>query len=188
MDISRRGFIKLTGAGAACLGLSELGLDLAPVRAVAADLKIEGAKEVVSICHFCSCGCNMIMSVKDGRMVAAGGDPDFPVSEGALCAKGAAFQSMHYSPRRLQKPLYRAPGSDRWEEKEWDFVLDRIARKIKDTRDRDFIVKNGKGQQVNRVESIFELGASQLDNEECALTRQMLAGLGVIHMDHQARI
>ncbi len=188
MNISRRGFMKLAGTGAACLGLTDLGFDLDPARVVAADLKLEGAREVLSICHFCSCGCNVIMSIKDGKMVAAEGDPDFPVSEGALCAKGAAFQSMHYSEQRLQKPLYRAPGSENWEEKDWDFVLDRIARKIKDTRDRDFIAKNAKGLLVNRVESIFELGASQMDNEECALTHQMLTGLGVIHRDHQARV
>lgn len=188
MHISRRGFMRLTGMGMACLGLSDLGFDLKPVKAYAAELKIKGAKEVVSICGFCSCGCNIIMSVKDGKMVSSEGDPDYPVSEGALCAKGAAFHSMHYSEHRLQKPLYRAPGSAKWEEKEWDFVLDRIARRVKETRDKDFILKNAKGQQVNRVESIFQLGTSQMDNEECAVFHQMLRGLGVVHMDHQARI
>jgi len=180
--------MKLTGMGAACLGLSELGFDPGPVRAYAEGLKIEGAKEVVSICHFCSCGCNIIMSIKDGRMVSAEGDPDFPVSEGALCAKGAAFKSMHYNEHRLQKPLYRAPGSESWEEKEWDFVLDRIAGRIKETRDKDFIAKDDKGRQVNRLETIFELGASQMDNEECALSHQMMRGLGAVYIDHQARV
>ncbi len=188
MHISRRGFIKLTGTGATCLGLSRLGFNLAPVQAHAAGLKIEGAKEVVSICGFCSCGCNIIMSVKDGRMVSAEGDPDYPVSEGALCAKGASFLSMHYSEHRLQKPLYRAPGSDRWEEKDWDFVLNRIAQRVKETRDKDFLPKNKSGQQVNRLETLFQLGSSQMDNEECSLAHQMLRGLGVVHMDHQARV
>lgn len=188
MQISRRGFIKLTGMGAACLGLSELGFDLRPVKTYAAGLKIEGAKEVVSICGFCSCGCNVIMSIKDGRMVGAEGDPDFPISEGALCSKGSAFLSMHNDDHRLQKPLYRAPQSDRWEEKDWDFVLDRIAARVKETRDKDFILKNAEGRQVNRLESVFQLGASQMDNEECALSHQMLRGLGIVHIDHQARI
>jgi formate dehydrogenase major subunit len=180
--------MRLTGMGMACRGLSDLGFEVEPVKAYAAELKIKGAKEVVSICGFCSCGCNIIMSVKDGKMVSSEGDPDYPVSEGALCAKGAAFHAMHYSEHRLQKPLYRAPGSAKWEEKDWDFVLDRIARRVKETRDKDFILKNAKGQQVNRVESIFQLGTSQMDNEECALFHQMLRGLGVVHIDHQARI
>jgi len=188
MYISRRGFIKLTGVGLACLGLPELGFNLRSVKAYAAGLKIEGTKEIISICGFCSCGCNIIMSVKDGRLISSEGDPDYPVSEGALCAKGASFLSMHLNEHRLQKPKYRAPGSDKWEEKDWDFVLDRIARRVKDTRDQDFILKNAAGQQVNRVESIFQLGSSQMDNEECSLAHQMLRGLGVVHMDHQARV
>jgi formate dehydrogenase major subunit len=188
MDISRREFIRLTGTGLACLGLADLGFNLRPVKVYAAGLKIEGAEEIVSICGFCSCGCNIIMSIKDGRMVSSEGDPDYPVSEGALCSKGAAFLSLHYNEHRLQKPKYRAPGNDHWEEKDWDFVLDRIARRVKDTRDKDFMLKNAKGQQVNRVESIFQLGSSQMDNEECAVAHQMLRGLGVVYMDHQARI
>ena len=188
MDISRRGFVKLAGASAACLGLAELGFNLAPVKAHAAKLKIEGAKEVISICGFCSCGCNIVMSVKDGKLISAEGDPDYPVSEGALCAKGAAFLSMHLSEHRLTKPLYRAPGSDKWEEKDWDWTIDRIARKVKETRDRDLILKNEKGQTVNRLESLFQLGTSQMDNEECAMAHQMLRGLGVVHIDHQARV
>ncbi len=188
MEISRRGFVKLAGASAVCLGLGELGFNLAPVKAHAAGLKIEGAKEVVSICGFCSCGCNIIMSVKDGKFISSEGDPDYPVSEGALCAKGAAFHSMHVSEHRLTKPLYRAPGSDKWEEKDWDWTLNRIATKVKETRDKDFIVKNPKGQVVNRVESIFQLGTSQMDNEECAVAHQMLRGLGVVYLDHQARV
>ena len=95
---------------------------------------------------------------------------------------------MHVSPHRILKPRYRAPGSDHWEEKDWDFVLDRIAHRVKETRDRDFMEKNAKGQTVNRVETIFQLGTSQMDNEECAVSHQMIRSLGVVYFDHQARI
>lgn len=188
MKLSRRGFMKWTGAGAAALSLSRLGFDVKPVAAYATTLRIAGAKEVVSICPFCSCGCNIIMFIKDGKFISSEGDPDYPVSEGALCPKGAAFHSMHISHHRVLTPRYRAPGSDKWEEKDWDFVLDRIARKVKDTRDKDFVEKNDKGLTVNRVESLFQLGTSQMDNEECAVSHQMLRGLGVVHLDHQARV
>ncbi len=188
MAITRRGFMKMAGAGAACLTLSQLGFDLKPAQAFAAALKTAGAKEVVSICPFCSCGCNIIMSVKDGKFISSEGDPDYPVSEGSLCAKGAAFHSMHMSDHRVLKPLYRAPGSDKWVEKDWGFMLKRIAERVKETRDRDFKTTNDKGQTVNRVESIFQLGTSQMDNEECSVAHQMLRGLGVVHIDHQARV
>jgi formate dehydrogenase major subunit len=188
MDISRRSFLKVAGAGTVGLTLGQLGLDLRPVAAHAYAMKIDGAREVISICPFCSCCCNVLMHVKDGTVVNVEGDPDYPVSQGALCAKGAALLTMHVNDHRLTRPLYRAPGSAHWEEKDWDWTLARIARRVKDTRDRDFKTVNDKGQTVNRVESIFQLGTSQMDNEECAVSHQMLRGLGVVHIDHQARI
>ncbi len=188
MGLSRRGFLKLTSAGVAGLALGRFGIDLGPVSAYAAGMKIEGAKEYISICPFCSCGCNTLVHVKDGKIINVEGDPDYPVSGGGLCAKGAALRSLHVSENRLSRPLYRAPGSDKWEEKDWDWMLDRIARKVKDQRDKDFRLKNDAGQVVNRLESVFHLGSSQVSNEEAAVLHQMIRGLGIVHFDHQARV
>ncbi|GAU09643.1 formate dehydrogenase [Desulfoplanes formicivorans] len=188
MVCTRRGFLKLVGMGMAMLPLSQLGISLKPIKAYAAGMKIDGAKEVVSICPFCAVTCHYIAHVKDGRIVSTEGDPDYPISEGSLCAKGAAQLSMINSHHRLLKPMYRAPYSDHWEEKSWEWILEKLARKIKDTRDRDFKRVNAKGQTVNRVESIFHLGCSIMDNEECALVHQAVRGLGLVHFDHQARI
>lgn len=188
MSISRRTFLKVTGAGALGLTLGQLGLDPKPARAYATSLKTAGAKEIVSICPYCSCGCNIIMYVKDGKFISSEGDPDYPVSEGSLCAKGAAFHALHINEHRIVKPLYRAPGATDWVEKDWDFMLSRIARLVKDTRDRDFKEKNDKGQVVNRLDTIFHLGSALMDNEECAVTVQMLRGLGIYQIDHQARV
>ncbi len=188
MNVSRRGFIKVVGAGTACLGLSQLGIDLGPAQAYAAGLKIEGSKETISICPFCSVGCNTLVHVKDGKIINIEGDPDYPISGGGLCAKGAALRSLHVNEQRLTKPLYRAPGSAEWVEKDWDWMLDRIARKVKDQRDQDFVLKNEAGLEVNRLESVFSLGSSQMANEECAVAHQSLRSLGMVHMDHQARV
>jgi formate dehydrogenase major subunit len=188
MGISRRTFLKATGASAAGLALWRMGIDLSPAQAYAAGLKIEGAKEVISICPFCSCGCNTLVHVKDGKIINIEGDPDYPISAGGLCAKGAALKSLHLSPNRVTKPMYRAPGSAKWEEKSWDWMLDKIARKIKDQRDHDFVLKNAEGLDVNRLESVFALGSSQMSNEECAVAHQSLRSLGIVHMDHQARV
>ncbi|SHE98388.1 formate dehydrogenase major subunit [Desulfacinum infernum DSM 9756] len=188
MKMSRRDFLKATSAGIACFGLAQLGFDLEPLRAYGARLKISGAKEVVSVCPFCSVSCHVVAHVKDGRLVNVEGDPDYPINEGALCAKGAAILSLTNNPHRVTKPLYRAPFGDTWEEKDWEWVLDRIARRVKDLRDRDFLPTNGRGQRVNRLESLFSLGTSHMDNEECALVHQAMRMLGVVHMDHQARI
>ncbi len=188
MECSRRWFLKLAGAGLASLPLTQLGFDLGSTRAYASGLKIKGAKEVISICPFCAVCCHFIAHVKDGKLVSTEGDPDYPVSEGALCAKGASMLSMHNGEHRLTKPLYRAPYSEKWEEKSWEWTLDTMAKRIKKTRDADFKLKNDLGQEVNRVESIFHLGTSQMDNEECTVVHQGVRSLGLVHFDHQARI
>lgn len=188
MQLNRRDFMKVTGAGIACLSLSQLGFDLKPLQAYAATLKITGAKEIISICPFCSVSCHVIAHVRDGELVNTEGDPDYPINQGALCAKGAAMLSLTQNPHRVLKPLYRAPNSDRWEEKDWDWMLNRIAIRVKETRDQHFELTNAKGQQVNRLQSVFALGTSHMDNEECALVHQAMRAIGVVHMDHQARI
>ncbi len=187
MKWTRRDFMKLTGAGVAGLGLVQLGVDLGPARAYAAGLKTEGAKEVITVCPFCSVSCNIIGSVKDGKLVSTEGDPDYPINRGALCAKGAALLSMTRNEHRLTKPMYRAPNSDKWEEKSWDWMFERIAQRVKETRDKDFIFKDDKGRTVNRLETVFFHGTSHADNEELALAHQICKGLGLVYLDHQAR-
>lgn len=188
MDCNRRDFLKLTGAGVVGLSLTQLGFDLSPVKAYAAGLKIEGAKEVTTVCPFCSVSCHIVAYVKDGRLVSTEGDPDYPINQGALCAKGAAMLTMTRNEHRLAKPLYRAPHSEKWEEKDWDWTLTEIAKRVKKTRDSRFVLKNEKGNTVNRLDAMFLLGTSHADNEECALAHQAMRSLGVVHMDHQARI
>jgi len=187
MKLTRRTFIKFTGLGAASAALVQLGFDLSPAETYAAELKIRGAKEVISICPFCAVTCHFIAHVKNGKVINTEGDPGYPVSEGALCAKGAAMSAMINSDHRLLKPFYRAPYSDRWEEKSWNWMMDRLASRIKETRDKQFITEKN-GQKVNRVDAMFHLGSSQMDNEECALVHQANRALGIVHFDHQARI
>ena len=185
MNYNRRDFMKLTGAGVATLSLAQLGFNLKPAYAYAAKLKIEGAKEVLTVCPFCAVSCHIVAYVKNNKLVGTEGDP---VNEGALCAKGAALLTMARSEHRLKNPLYRAPYSTKWEEKSWEWSLTEIAKRIKKTRDSRLILKNKKGNTVNRLEAMFLLGTSHADNEECALAHQAMRGLGVVHMDHQARI
>lgn len=187
MSITRRNFLKMTGLSAICMTLGQLGFDVTEAKAYVAGLRIKGAKEVISICPYCAVCCQIIAYVRDGRLIATEGDADFPVNEGSLCAKGAALLSMYTGEHRLKKPLYRAPYSDKWEEKDWDWTLDTIARRIKDTRDASFIRKNASGKTVNRLEHIFMMGTSHASNEECALMHQALRSAGIIYMDHQAR-
>jgi formate dehydrogenase major subunit len=195
MDFTRREFFVISGALGTGLALSSLGIDMGPAKAYAAELnkvqKVKSAKQFTSICPYCAVGCGLVCSTdeKSGKIINIEGDPDHPINEGALCAKGAAmFQTTANNPSRLKKVLYRAPGSDKWQEKPWDWALTEIAKRVKATRDKHFIEKNDKGQVVNRVEAIAHVGSAALDNEELWPLQAMMRALGLVWIEHQARI
>jgi len=195
MGITRREFLFVSGAVSAGVALSSLGLDMGPVAAYAEELskidRVKSAKQTYSLCYYCSVTCGLLCSTdpKTGKIINIEGDPDHPISEGALCAKGAAsLQMSARNEHRLTKVLYRKPGGDKWEPKTLDWALTQIAMKIKDTRDKSFITKNEKGQVVNRVEALAHMGSSKLDNEECWLVTTMMRALGLVQIDHQARV
>lgn len=182
MKLSRRSLFALGGG---VLAFSRLfGLETTKFKKL---LKISFVKETTSICCFCGVGCGLVVSTSNGRAVNIEGDPDHPVNEGALCSKGNALYQVANNERRLDKVLYRAPRSTKWEEKTWDWALDRIASRVKQTRDATFNEKDG-AWTVNRTEGIACLGGAALDNEECYLLSKAMRSLGLVYLEHQARI
>jgi len=185
MDVSRRGFLKISGA---VLSASGLGVSLKPVSAYAQPLKIKYARETTTICPYCSVGCSIIVSTRNGKVVNTEGDPDSPINQGSLCSKGGSIYQMAVNKNRLTKPLYRAPYAAERKEVDWEWALDRIAAQIKKSRDASFQVRNGRGQIVNRTEGIASVGSAAMDNEECFLYQKFLRALGLVYIEHQARI
>jgi formate dehydrogenase major subunit len=196
MDLTRRQLLKTFGCAGAGITLTALGLDVREVRAATQDFKLEGAKEYTSICTFCSCGCSMLCHVKDGKLINLEGDPDSVINEGALCSKGASMGVIPNSDQRAKTPLYRAPGSDKWQEISWDEAIDRMAKKMKETRDKNWIdtekVKDKDGVEkeykVNRTDALSFLGGAQNPNEECYLFTKFARIMGTDFVEHQARV
>jgi formate dehydrogenase major subunit len=184
-DITRRGFLKFSGATALAGGMS---ISLQPNAARAQVSKLVYTKETTTICPYCGVGCGIIVQTRDGRVVNSEGDPDHPINEGALCPKGASLPQISENPNRLTEPLYRAPFAREWKEVSWGWALDKIAENVKKTRDASFLLKNEKGETVNRTDAIASVGSAALDNEECYLYQKFLRGLGLVYIEHQARI
>ena len=92
------------------------------------------------------------------------------------------------NPHRITSVLYRAPYSDRWEEKPLDWAMDRIAERLKETRDRDFVERAPDGTLVNHLTTVTHLGGATLDNEENYLIKKLWNGLGIVSIENQARI
>jgi formate dehydrogenase major subunit len=92
--------------------------------------------------------------------------------------------------------MYRAPGSDKWQEISWDEAIEKVARKIKSTRDANWIAtqkaKTKDGAEVeyavNRTDAISFLGGAQHTNEECYLFKKMGTAFGTAYIEHQARL
>jgi formate dehydrogenase major subunit len=196
MSIGRRSLLKWSAGVGAGLALGELGVSAEELEGAAKSLKLAGTKEFTTACNFCSCGCGMVCHVRDGKLVNLEGDPDHVINEGALCSKGAAMRATHESDQRARKPRYRAPGSDRWQEIEWEEAFDRIAAKVKQVRDANWIatdrVKGKDGREVeypaNRTDAIGFLGGAQNTNEECYLFSKMARLFGTAYVEHQARL
>lgn len=201
MSVSRRDFLKLTGG---TLALSGVGVTLTPEEAAAQELRIKGAKQTTTVCPYCSVGCSILVHAKDGKVVNIEGDSDSPINEGALCPKGASLFQMANNETRLRKPQYRAPGATEWKEVEWDWALNQIARKVKESRDKSFVTtaknkikeKRPDGTEVvvekdfvvNRTEGIAHIGSAAMDNEECYIMQKLVRSWGITYIEHQARI
>jgi formate dehydrogenase major subunit len=185
MDVSRRGFLKISGAA---LMASGIGINLKPVAAHAQPLKIKYAKETTTICPYCAVGCGIIVSARNGKVINTEGDPDHPVNQGSLCSKGGSIYQLSVNENRMDKVLYRAPYATEWKEVSWDWALDKIAKNIKESRDKSFVKRNTKGQVVNRTDGLASVGSAAMDNEECYIYQKFLRGLGLVYIEHQARI
>jgi len=185
MTVTRRDFLKGVGAGAGLAGVA--GVEAFPSEAAARELKTKGAKEVPSLCYYCAVGCGIVASVADGKVVAIQGDPEHPINRGTLCSKAQAYIQALDHPKRLTRALYRAPGATEWQEKPLDWAMAEIAQRIKATRDAAF-TETEDGVTVNRTEGIAALGSAVIANEECYLLTKLMRGLGVVWLEHQARV
>jgi len=194
---NRRDFLKLSGATATAAGVAAV-MSTGEARAGAEGtfpLK-KRVGETSTICCYCSVACGAIVAVEGEEVLNIEGDPDHPINQGTLCSKGQAMAQMHtvdseINPRRLTHPKYRAAGASDWQDISWNDAITQIATKIKNTRDSNWISTEsigGTDYTVNRTDAIASLGGGENDNEECYLLVKMARALGIVYIEHCARI
>jgi formate dehydrogenase major subunit len=151
--------------------------------------RTQGATEVTSVCPYCAVGCSQKVYVKGGQIIDIEGNDDSPINEGTLCPKGANTFQLTVNPHRVKQVLYRAPYSEQWEVRSLDWAMERIAQKVKETRDADFVERKEDGRLVNHLTTVACLGGATMDNEENYLIKKLFGGgLGVVSIENQARI
>lgn len=200
MGITRRSFLKLTGAALMTSVMYEFtGQSTALAVESSGTWKLVDVKETSTICCYCSGGCGTVVSVRDGKLVNIEGNPDHPINRGGLCSKGSSqfavnsifddkTDEQYINPNRLTKPKVRRAGKAEWEEISWEKAIEEIAAKIKKSRDENYEEKDADGVTVNRCEAIASFGAAALDNEEGYALQKLCRGLGMTYVEHQARI
>ena len=92
------------------------------------------------------------------------------------------------SARRVESPLYRASGSDRWQKISWDDMMDKLAQRVKAARDATFVAKDASDNIVNRTEGIAFAGGAAFSSEEGYFATKLMRGLGLVHLEQQARV
>ncbi len=195
MQVTRRQFFRICAAGVGSSSVAMLGFSPTAALAEVRAFKLARTTETRNTCPYCSVGCGiLIYSLGDksknapAEVMHIEGDPDHPVNRGTLCPKGAGLLDFVHSPNRLKYPEYRAPGAKEWKRISWDEAFTRIAKLMKDDRDKNFIAKNDKGETVNRWVSTGMLAASASSNETGYLTQKIARSLGMLAFDNQARV
>ena len=181
---TRRQFLKGLTTGTVAIGaLTQSGC--APA---IPPLKTRGATETTTVCPFCGVGCGQVVATREGKVINIEGDPAHPISEGTLCSKGAsgdpggeqlaalAEGSLPRAGRRRRGR--KKAGTGRWS------GSPRESKKPATKRSRQSV----EGRVVNRTEAIACLGGSALDNEEAYLLVKLMRALGLVYVEHQARL
>jgi formate dehydrogenase major subunit len=196
-EISRRQFLRGAGIGAGGTAIAALGFggaEEAQAQAVR-PYKLARTTETRNTCPYCSVACGVILySLGDNSknakpaVIHVEGDPDHPTNRGTLCPKGSALLDFIHSETRLKEPRYRGPGERDFRPISWDEALDRIARLMKDDRDKNFVATNKDGVTVNRWLTTGFLAASATTNETAFLTYKAVRSTGILAFDNQARV
>ncbi len=195
MDMNRRQFFRVSGAGLMASSLVALGFSPTLALAETRAFKLARATETRNTCPYCSVGCGIIMySLGDkaknvtSEIIHIEGDPDHPVNRGTLCPKGAGLLDFVHSSNRLKYPEIREPGSTEWKRVSWDIAMSRLAKMMKEDRDANFLANNADGKVVNRWTSTGMLAASASSNETGYITHKVMRSMGMLVFDNQARV
>jgi formate dehydrogenase major subunit len=175
--MDRRAFLRRSGLGVGA-GLAASQLTLVrkaeaanPAAAATGTGKVEVKR---TVCGHCSVGCAIDAYVENGVWVRQEPVFDSPLNLGAHCAKGASVREHGHGEFRLKYPMKLVNG--KYQRISWDVALDEISKKMLELR------------QQSGPDSVFVVGSSKQNNEQCFLLRKWVTLWGTNNCDHQARI
>ncbi|WP_396330884.1 molybdopterin-dependent oxidoreductase [Burkholderia anthina] len=101
----------------------------------------EQAEIKTTTCYMCACRCGIRVHLRDGEVRYIDGNPQHPLNQGVICAKGSSGIMKQYSPARLTQPLMRKPGAERgdaqFEPVSWEVAFDVLEKRLAHLRATD---------------------------------------------------
>ena len=211
LQLSRRDFLKVSGAAAAA-GVAGVELAFAPSMAAAADV----AATYHTTCPYCSASCGQLVDVDaSGNVLDIYGDPESPINQGGLCAKGAgahqlvtnkyrlgAWSTTHpvddafkYNASYASGVAYKRIGNGAWSQMDLSAAFTEIVEGSAGEH-LGLIGADSSGGYRGAVtaangymsKGVAFLGSSHINNEANNLYRKVIANFGTNNTEHQARI
>lgn len=134
--LSRRSFLKiaaLTAGTSACVPVSRhLSNQLEPYSQPPEETLPGEATWFSSTCRQCPAGCGIVVRTINGRAKKIEGNPNHPLNQGKLCARGQAGLQALYHPDRLKNAVQQigGRGSRQFEPLYWDAALELLLEKL----------------------------------------------------------
>ncbi len=167
--MKRRDFLKVlgvSGAGAGLVGCSTDQVEkLMPYVVPPEDITPGVATWYSSVCGECSAGCGTWVKTREGRAIKVEGNPNHPVSGGALCARGHASLQGLYNPDRLSQPMRRSGNG--FEAISWEEAESLLAERVGGAGNRMALVTGKEGPTLSGLlDGIVETaGARRVEYE-----------------------
>ena len=135
MTVKRRDFLKVLGVGTATatVGCGTGEVERLIPYLVSPDETVPGVSNYyATTCRECSAACGVLAETRDGRVIKVEGNPQHPLSRGAICARGQAAVQGLYNPDRFRGPMVRRNGA--LERVTWEQALQLLAQKLGEAR------------------------------------------------------
>jgi anaerobic selenocysteine-containing dehydrogenase len=180
--MDRRHFIKLTAISGTTAALTACGNpENQIIRFIPEEELVPGvATWKPSVCPMCNAGCGVIARVMEGdaevfRNGQAGvirmglvkkleGNPEDPISQGKLCARGQAALQVTYHPDRLDRPRKRSGerGSGQYVDIAWDEAIKDLTGQLdalvaaNDQKSLAFLTKPRRGRRLELIAQLLQ--------------------------------
>jgi formate dehydrogenase major subunit len=206
MELTRRDFLKVAGAGAAAVAVME-PLMAAPAAALTLDpLDLTGTTTYLSTCPYCSaqCGQRVVVGNETSKVYDIYGDWESPTNNGGLCAKGAGSFQLVNNNRRLGVPehtiavdgkdftgeAWKRIGNGAWSPITLTTAITEIAEGDAGTDNKHTGLKAIRSTVTpgDNPKTVMFFGSSHMNNECNNIYRKIIANFGTSNVEHQARI